>query len=140
MDYKQIKNYEDRYAVTSDGKVWSYKYKKFLKPATTKEGYLYVVLVKNHTEKTSLVHRLVAEAFLSKPEGCIEVNHKDENKLNNSVENLEWCTHIYNSRYSLAGKPKSDEHKKKLAAAKVGNKNAAGPHKKRKKYVNISVT
>ena len=45
------------------------------------------------------VHRLVAIAFLLKPDGCDEINHKDENKLNNTVENLEWCTHKYNMNY-----------------------------------------
>lgn len=48
------------------------------------------------------VHRMVAERFIENPLGLPEVNHKDEDKLNNSVENLEWCTRQYNAEYSLS--------------------------------------
>lgn len=63
-------------------------------------GYKQVILSKNGNQKVFLVHRLVAEAFLPKKLGCNYVNHKDENKLNNCVENLEWCTQQYNSTYN----------------------------------------
>ena len=63
-------------------------------------GYKQVILSKNGRQKVFLVHRLVAEAFLPKKLGCNYVNHKDENKLNNRVENLEWCTQQYNSTYN----------------------------------------
>ena len=59
------------------------------------------------------VHRLVAIAFLPKPDGCDEINHKDENKLNNSVENLEWCTHKYNMNYGTANKRISEKLKQR---------------------------
>ena len=57
------------------------------------------------------VHRLVAIAFLPKPDGCDEINHKDENKLNNSVENLEWCTHKYNMNYGTLKERTSEKLK-----------------------------
>ena len=61
--------------------------------------YLMVSLCKNGTVKRYLVHRLVAQAFVENPYNFPEVNHKDENKTNNHFENLEWCTHKYNSIY-----------------------------------------
>ena len=68
-------------------------------------GYLYAlipVLDKNgkYAYKNIAIHRLVAEAFIPNPNNYNQVNHKDENKHNNSVDNLEWCTQLYNIRYS----------------------------------------
>lgn len=96
---KDIQNYEGLYAVTSCGKVYSYKRKKFLKPRKNKKDYLQVDLYKGGERKTYLVHRLVAEAYLPNPEGLPQVNHKDENKENNALPNLEWCDGSYNINY-----------------------------------------
>ena len=60
------------------------------------------------------VHRLVAIAFLQKQDGLDEINHKDENKLNNTVENLEWCTHKYNANYGTVNQRKSEKLKKSI--------------------------
>lgn len=65
-------------------------------------GYSYVALSKGGILKNFRVSRLVANAFIPNPYGLPEVNHKDENKLNNSVENLEWCTRQYNANYGTA--------------------------------------
>ena len=62
-------------------------------------GYVGVNLSKDGKRYGRLVHRLVAEAFIERPDGLYEVNHKDEDKTNNSVENLEWCDHRYNMNY-----------------------------------------
>ena len=62
-------------------------------------GYAHVNLSRNGKIKKSRVHRLVATAFLPNPTNLPMVNHKDENKLNNNVDNLEWCTPLYNTRY-----------------------------------------
>ena len=95
----KFRNYSN-YEIYTDGKIWSYKYKKFLKPATTKNGYQIVQLSDNEGKaKMYYVHRLVAQAFIENPNNLPCVNHKDENKQNNSVENLEWCTHKYNWNY-----------------------------------------
>lgn len=101
---KDIKCFEGMYAVTSCGKVWSYKQKKFLKPWKNNKGYLCVTLYKkgNNSKKTFLVHRLVAGAYLENKENLKEVNHKDENPLNNCLNNLEWCDRKYNRNYGTA--------------------------------------
>lgn len=62
--------------------------------------YAFVILNKNGVSKHYSVHRLVAEAFLDNPNNYPEVNHKDENSLNNNVSNLEWCDRQYNIEYS----------------------------------------
>lgn len=73
---------------------------KNLKPIFDGKGfYLQVSLSKNGISKRYLIHRIVAKAFIPNPENLPEVNHKDECKTNNSVENLEWCTHKYNNNY-----------------------------------------
>lgn len=101
---KDIQGYEGMYAVTSCGKVYSYRNKKFLKPQRV-GGYLQVRLYKDGEQKNYYIHRLVAEAYLPNPEGFSQVNHKDENKENNALPNLEWCTNEYNNNYGSHSKP-----------------------------------
>lgn len=96
---KDIKGYEGLYAVTEDGRVWSHRRQIFLKEGKTKAGYLNVVLCKNGKAKTFLVHRLVAQTYITNPLELPEINHKDENKENNSINNLEWCDRKYNINY-----------------------------------------
>lgn len=64
-----------------------------------KRGYMQVTLTLNGKRKYCNVHRLVAEAFIPNPDDLPQINHKDENKLNNNVNNLEWCTAKYNCNY-----------------------------------------
>ena len=97
-EMKDVKYYEGEYAITRDGKVWSYKRKKFLKPELVR-GYYYVNLCKNGKKKRFRIHRLVAEAYIPNPEGLPQVNHKDENPQNNCASNLEWCDAKYNANY-----------------------------------------
>ena len=94
-----IKGYENLYFVTSCGKVWSYKYKKFLSPDKSGGGYYRVSLNKNGVAIHKLVHRLVAESYIPNPNNLPEVNHKDENKSNNSLSNLEWSSEKNNANY-----------------------------------------
>lgn len=98
---RDIKNYEGLYAVTSCGKVWSYKRKKFLSPGSIR-GYYVVELHKDSKTEMRLVHRLVAEAYLDNPYNLPQVNHKNEIRSKNYVNNLEWCTQEYNINYSHA--------------------------------------
>lgn len=77
---------------------------KILKSCKTRDGYLKVCLWKNNKNETPKIHRLVATAFLPNPENKPEVNHIDEDKTNNSVENLEWCNHDYNNNYGTRNK------------------------------------
>lgn len=95
---KDINGYEGLYAVTSCGKVWGYKRKRFLSPRLH-NGYLRVTLSKNNVIKDFYVQRIVAEAFIPNPNNLPQVNHKDENKENNCVKNLEWCDATYNINY-----------------------------------------
>ena len=107
--WKDIEGYEGKYQISNYGNVKSLKKKKhqcdyLLKPFITKNGYLRVSLSKNNKYVQPLVHRLVAEYFINNPYNYKEINHKDENKLNNNVDNLEWCNRKYNVLYGTAKK------------------------------------
>lgn len=103
---KDIKGFEGLYAVTSCGRVWSYKKQKFLSLNKNRNnGYYYVHLYKDgKCIKSKQVHRLLAETYLPNPDNLTQVNHKDENKEHNYLNNLEWCTPQYNVDYSLSKK------------------------------------
>ena len=137
--WKDIKNYEGLYQVSNLGNVKSLNYshtgkEQILKPPTTKAGYLRVYLYKEGKKrKRFLVHRLVAMAFLDNSDNLPQVNHKDENKKNNCVENLEWCTHTFNMNYgtrlervaaALKGRIFSTETRKKMSAKATNGKNS----------------
>lgn len=98
-----IKGY-DGYFVTSDGNIIGKRKKTALKPQETHDGYLRISLVKNGKSKNFVIHRLVAEAFIPNPNNYPCVNHKDENKHNNAVDNLEWCSNEYNNAYGTKRK------------------------------------
>lgn len=72
---------------------------RLMKTYTRKDGYVQVCLRKNGKTITHKLHRLVAETFIPNPDNLPEVNHKDENKANNVVSNLEWCSSTYNKNY-----------------------------------------
>ena len=98
-----VRNYP-MYEVNEDGTIFSKYRMKTLKASVTKSGYHSVELFNENGSKRILVHRLVAEAFIPNPEHYPQVNHKDEDKSNNSVENLEWCTPKYNMNYGRMAK------------------------------------
>ena len=107
--WKDIKGYEGLYQVSNLGRVKSlYVHngtnERILKQDTEKFGYKRVLLYKGKNHKKYKVHRLVAEAFIPKPMGKNIVNHKDEDKSNNVVSNLEWCTQKYNINYGTRTK------------------------------------
>ena len=88
------------YQISNLGRVWSKKRQIYLKTHKNNSGYFQVCLrAINGKSKKELVHRLVALAFIPNPHNKPTVNHKDENKDNNRVENLEWCTNEYNINY-----------------------------------------
>ena len=92
-EFKDIKNYEDVYQITSYGRIYNKILKKFRKLHISKDGYSYIDLWDKGSFCTFRVHRLVAEAFCyGQTEEKNLVNHKDLNKLNNYYKNLEWCT------------------------------------------------
>ena len=102
--WKDIKGYEGQYQVSNLGRVKSLNYRgigkeQILIPSKQTTGYLFVVLHKNGTRKTFTIHRLAAQAFIENHENLPCVNHIDEDKTNNCVDNLEWCSHEYNINY-----------------------------------------
>ena len=110
--WKDKKDYEGHYQVSNFGRAKSldryvkgkghslqFKKGRILKPMKDNNGYLKVKLCKDGKEKAFTVHRLVAEAFLPNPHNYSCVNHKDENKQNNNVSNLEWCNSKYNCNF-----------------------------------------
>lgn len=102
-EFMQINGYTN-YLINKQGKIYSLKNKKFIKSYKANNGYYMVCLWKNGGKKSHLVHRLVANAFIPNLNNYKEVNHKDFNTENNSIENLEWCSRSYNLRYSNLSK------------------------------------
>lgn len=105
--WKDIYGFEGLYKISNYGNVKSLNYnhtrkERILKPFTNPDGYLLVDLCKDGKEKYEKIHRLVAQEFLPNPDNLPMVNHKDENKQNNNVDNLEWCNNQYNCEYSRA--------------------------------------
>ena len=98
---RDVIGFEGLYAVTSCGKVWSYKNKKFLKNLNHTDGYLVVNLYKNGKHYTKRVHRLVCEAYVENPNNYTEISHLDETRIHNWVNNLAWCSHSQNCNMPL---------------------------------------
>lgn len=94
-----VVGYEGLYSISPEGKVWSYRTQKFLKPLLNNKGYWYVQFWVNNKHKVCLLHRLIAATFIPNPNNLPEVNHKDAVKTNNSIDNLEWCTHRQNMEH-----------------------------------------
>jgi hypothetical protein len=112
---KPIRGYEDIYSIDADGNVYSYHTNRVIKTKTAKNGYKIICLHKNGKRKWLLVHRLVADAFIENPENKSQVNHKDLDKKNNSVNNLEWVTSSENMQHAKQnGKVNTKEHQNKL--------------------------
>lgn len=114
--WKAVPGYEGLYEVSNCGRVRSldrvvhrpkgdYVHKgRILKPGIASNGYYTVNLSKDGKGDTKTVHWLVAKAFLPNPNNLPYINHKDEGRTNNHVDNLEWCTPSYNSRYGTTQK------------------------------------
>ena len=98
--WKDVVGYEGYYLVSNIGNVKSLNRNKLLSPCCDR-GYKKVVLYKNSIKQKTGVHRLVAKAFIDNKNNYLEVNHIDENKSNNTVENLEWCNRKQNLQHSI---------------------------------------
>lgn len=99
--WKDVEGYEGLYQVSNMGRVKSLKYdkEKIIKSCKNSRGYLIVNLYKDKKMKDHKVHRLVAQAFLPNPNNLPQVNHKNEIKTDNRVDNLEYCDSSYNNNY-----------------------------------------
>lgn len=114
--WKTIEGYE--YEVSSEGRIRNKKTGRILKPAKNSSGYLQVVLCKNGKKKSLFVHRLVADVWIPNPDNLPQVNHINENKEDNRVENLEWCTRQYNINHGTRGERQSKTRKEKGSCCK----------------------
>lgn len=121
-EWRTIKGYEGMYEVSNEGRVRSldrYAGKNYIKGKVLSMfkgtgGYTIVSLCINGKNKSFSVHRLVAEAFIPNPHDYPQVNHKDENKNNNDMNNLEWCTAKYNSNYGTHNQRLKESSKHRL--------------------------
>ena len=153
--WKDIKDYEGLYQVSNLGRIKSvdriikrkkngdyFQKGRILNLQIAKNGYYICKLSYQNKKPSKNVHKLVAEAFISNPNNYPCINHKDENKLNNNVNNLEWCTCKYNNNYgtkkerisnALKGRKVSEETKEKHRKAMIGN--TPGNKGKKRKYM-----
>jgi hypothetical protein len=112
--WKDVVGYEGLYQVSSKGRIYSCISEKFMKLSMHPKGYIMCGLTKDGKQITHKVHRLVAKAFIPNPNNYPQVNHKDENKNNNSMENLEWCTDDYNRHYGKTVERTAKAHQKQI--------------------------
>lgn len=98
-EWRAVPGYEGLYEVSNMGNVRNVRRNTLLRLPKTNNGYIRIVLSKNGIKTGFQVHRIVAQAFLPNPDNLPQVNHKDEVKSNNCVDNLEWCSAKYNSNY-----------------------------------------
>ena len=136
-EWRDIKGYEGKYQISNLGRIKSLKNckgnyrEKILDIKPDNRGYIRAFLYKNGKCKPYQVHRLVALHFIPNPNNYPIINHKDEDKTNNNVENLEWCTYQYNNNYGtrnkkcsekMKGRKFTEEHKKKISESIKGKK------------------
>ena len=126
--WKDVVGYEGLYKVSNKGNVYSVGRRdsrgskiggRILKPSPNTGGYLLVDLCKNGIRESKRVHRLVAQAFIPNYNKYLEINHKDENKTNNNVSNLEWCTREHNINHGTRTERAIQAQSKKVRAVNV---------------------
>ena len=120
-NWKAIAGYEGRYEVSDLGNVASLKYargsnRRLLKQSKNTWGYSQVTLSKDKQKKNATVHRLVAEAFIDNPNSLPQINHIDEDKSNNRVDNLEWCESSHNINHGRRTERASNSMKRAVVA------------------------
>lgn len=126
--WKDIPNYEGLYQVSNLGKIKSNYNNKILKPSIDKFGYVRFSATKNKKQKTLRIHRLVKEIF-DPISNFLQVNHKDGNKQNNKLNNLEWCTdsenkiHAYKNGLMKPGNQYTKKEKQDLPRYKLKSTN-----------------
>lgn len=134
-----VVGYEKQYMVSDDGLVFRITQKglRKIKPFEDKDGYYRLSLSKNNIRTNVYVHRLVATAFLPNIQNFPCVNHKDENKKNNSATNLEWCSVKYNNLFNGLALRKGKKRRKPIVAVGNGRKFNFGSVGEASKTLNI---
>ena len=126
--WKDINGYEGYYKVSNKGNIFSVERKdtrgqkrggRMLKQSLHKNGHFLVGLNKGGKSTSKWVHRLVAEAFIPNPNNYPEINYKDENRANNNMNNLEWCTSKYNANVGSRKEKISKKLSKKVRAVNI---------------------
>lgn len=126
--WKDVAEYEGFYKVSNKGNIYSVERRdsrgnkcggRALEPRYDKDGYLRVTLCKNGKQKTRFIHRLVAGAFVPNPNSYSEINHRDENKVNNYANNLEWCTREHNVNHGTMIERSAQARSKKVKATNI---------------------
>jgi len=110
------------YSVSSYGRIKNNKTMKILKPVLSHDGYLQITLYKKDSKKNYRISRLVCKSFILNPENKPHINHKDLNKTNNKVENLEWCTAKENVYHAIVNGHRSKGQFKKGQKIFIGEK------------------
>ena len=131
-EWRDIKGCEN-YQVSSLGRVKSLKHnvkskngsyrtvrERILKPGKNRKGYLRVCICEKGKKKNMTIHRLVCEAFLQNPLNLPQINHRNENKTDNRIENLEYCTAKYNSNFGTRTKRLSKSQSKSVKCLETG--------------------
>ena len=111
----------DNYEVSNLGKIRNIKSGRVLKPRLHHSGYLRYCLYENNKKKDLLLHRILATAFIDNPEGKPCVNHIDENKSNNDLSNLEWCTVRENNAHGTRTKRAAEKLSQKVVQLDLNN-------------------
>lgn len=112
-EFRDIPNFPN-YQISNYGNVFSKNKHGLLIPCDDSHGYLMVHLWKNNQQYVKKIHRLVAEVFLENPNNLQDVNHKDEDKYNNNISNLEWISRKDNLNYGTRSKRESEKKKKPI--------------------------
>ena len=125
-EWRDIGGYEGLYQVSNLGRVRSLNCRGhkgcigILTPRLDGKGYEMVALYKEGKARNTKVHRLVAQAFIPNPNNYPQVNHKDEDKTNYNVDNLEWCTNEYNHNYGTRNERVAKSLSKKVICITTG--------------------
>ena len=126
--WKDVVGFEGLYKVSNKGNIYSVERRdsrgnrcggRILKTKYGGKGYRQVNMYKNGKSKTTFVHRIVADAFIPNPENLPQVNHIDEDKDNNNVKNLEWCTHKHNMNHGTLKERTAQALSKKVKATNI---------------------
>lgn len=141
--WKDIPEYEGLYQVSNQGRVKSlYNFHNkgviYLKNNLTKTGYYQVSLSKHGNKQRFKVHRLVAMTFIPNPNKLPQINHKNEIKTDNRVENLEWCNQIYNCNYGTRLERAARSIGRKVICLETGKEFWSGAEAARQMNLDIS--